>query len=690
MIVTLVSYGAAAIAFAVFTALTLLGGRITGPAIRLVVASGLTAFWATSVIVTAVFDDTRSLADLLLETARSAAWIAFLHGLLLLKVETSGPLASRWTLFGATTFCISLIAADAAYVVHPMTILALYDVFARIVIAIVVLILLENLVRNDRPSGYWSTKFVFAGLGGIFAYDLFLYSEALLFQRVNVELYVARGLVNAIAVPLMAIAIARNPLWAVDIHVSRQFVFHSFTLFASGSYLLLMGVAGYYLRSFGGDWGTLLQVGFFSAALVLVFLTLSSLTFRSLVRRFISLHFFSYKYDYRHEWLQFIRMLSAQGSFLHLRDRVVQAIADILDSPAGGLWTRDGEDARFVNKVAWNTPLLQEHTNLGRAVVDYFEQTGMPLHADGQELSGQRVAAPEVPAWIRRIPRAWLVVPLIHRDGLLGFVLLTAPRAPQQLTLEDYELLTLVGRQCASYLAEEEAGKALNESRQLEAFNRRFAFVVHDIKNLASQLSLVLKNAERHIANPEFQRDALATVRHSVNRMNTILEQLSAERRKGANAGPVELGGLIAREWSGAGRAANLETEAAAAPLVVETDPEQVLRVLRHLVQNALDAVGDKGHVRIALAEAASEAVIRITDNGPGMSAEFIRDHLFRPFDSTKQTGYGIGAYQARQIVKELGGRLEVASEPGRGTEFRIFLPVARNRAAMSPQAQTA
>src|SRR5207248_3080038 len=154
-------------------------------------------------------------------------------------------------------------------------------------------------------------------------------------------------------------------------------------------------------------------------------------------------------------------------------------------------------------------------------------------------------------------------------------------------------------------------------------FNRRFAFVVHDLKNLASQLSLILKNAERHGGNPEFQRDVLATVRHSVNRMNTILEQLGAERRKGANAGPVELGDLIAREWSGAGRAGNLETELSAAPVLVEADPEQVLRVLRHLVQNALDAVGETGQVRIALGTAANEAVIRVTDDGPGMSAEF-------------------------------------------------------------------
>jgi putative PEP-CTERM system histidine kinase len=279
---------------------------------------------------------------------------------------------------------------------------------------------------------------------------------------------------------------------------------------------------------------------------------------------------------------------------------------------------------------------------------------------------------------------------LVHRERLLGILVLASPRASRELAAEDFDLLATVGRQAASYLSEEEAGKALTDARQLEAFNRRFAFVIHDMKNLASQLSLILKNAEKHGENPEFQRDVIATVRHSVSRMNTLLEQLGAERRKGANPVAFDLAALVRREFMEKPLLQTRIELTASRACIVEADQDQIARVIHHVVQNAIDATGTTGRIEIGLDADGGFAVMAIKDDGPGMTAEFIRDHLFRPFDSTKKTGYGIGAYQARQMVREMGGRLDVASTPGKGTTVRIQLPLARPATAALPLAQPA
>jgi putative PEP-CTERM system histidine kinase len=690
--IALASHAVAALAYTGFALLILISGNRGGIALWLIGACISTAVWAGWIAVAEWLDIEPGFAAQALETLRSGAWMACLFRILAVRFSEQPNWApQRVMIFGSVALFGSLLAADAVDSFGPdVEGVATFTLVARVSLPILGLMLIENLARNDRPSAFWATRYLFAGIGGVFAYDLFLYSEALLLQRVNPDLYAARGAINAIAVPMMAVALARNPAWAVDIHVSRQFVFHSMTLVGSGAYLLLMAIAGYYLRIVGGTWGTFLQVLFLASALVIVFLTVSSGTFRSKLRLFISRHFFSYKYDYRREWLELIRMISAQESLLPLHDRVIEAIANIVDSPAGALWVRDTLEERLVNTAAWNVPLQRESHGLDSVMVTYFERYGRPVCLIAGAVDNAAPKAPRLPDWVREMPRAWLVVPLVHRDRFRGLLVLAKARAARELVTEDFDLMATVGRQVASYLAEEQAGNALADARQLEAFNRRFAFVVHDVKNLASQLSLILKNAEKHGDNPDFQRDVVATVRHSVARMNSILEQLGAERRKGANPSTLDLAQLVRTEWIDKPVALGRITFTVRRACSIEADQEQVLRVLHHVVQNGLDAAGTTGTVEITLNVESDFAVLQVKDDGPGMTADFIRDHLFRPFDSTKKSGYGIGAYQARQMVHGMGGRLEVASEPGKGTVIRILLPLGPAQPAPLSQAQPA
>jgi len=686
LLVSSASHGLAALAFAGFAAVLLIGRNQQGPGLYLVVACLTTAAWCAVVAAASFLGQSRSLPELLLELLRSAAWTAFLYRLLRESATQHGAQLPHLMVAIAGLLFASIATGDAIYQLTDNGLAAGYAIIGRLVVAILALTLIENLARNDWPHTQWSARFMFVGLGGIFAYDLFVYSEALLFRRVNLELYAVRGAVDMITVPLLAVSFARNPSFAVKIHVSRQFVFHTMTLAGTGVYLLLMAIAGYYLRNFGGTWGTLLQVTFFSGALALVFLTLSSGTFRSAVRNFVSANFFNYKYDYRHEWLQFIRLISAQESLLPLHDRVIEALANIVDSPAGALWLLH-EDA-YVNTASWNAPLYRETGLLDPSLAEWFD--GNLQIIDLIDGGSERPAQPD---WLTGLPRAWVVVPLMHRHRLLGLLVLALPRAPRRLDDEDQDLLTTVGSQAASYLAEEETARALLDARQLELFNQRFAFVVHDIKNLVSQLSLILSNVERHGDNPEFQRDVIDTVRHSVSRMKGLLEQISQTRRAApaSTVTPVatDLAALIDKDWGDRRLHPSLRVIAPEGPCPVLVDAEALSQVLRHVIQNALEAISDTGRVELRLQNVGKHALLKVIDDGPGMTAEFIRDVLFRPFGTTKKSGYGIGAHQARELIRGMGGRLEVASTVGSGTEITIHLPLAPVDAKL-PQVQEA
>lgn len=233
--------------------------------------------------------------------------------------------------------------------------------------AIIGVILIEQFYRNTPIENRWGIKFICLGIGGVFIYDFYLYSDALLFRSVNVDIWAARGGINALIVPLIAISAARNPRWAVGIAVSRHILFYSTALFGTAIYLLVMAVAGYYLRFSGGSWGTVLQMTFLFGAVILLIGILFSGTIRSWLKVFISKHFFSYEYDYREEWLRFTRTLSEGGH--DLRERVIEALAQLVESPGGGLWLNREAD-NFELTTHWNIAV----TNQSEAVNSPFCQ----------------------------------------------------------------------------------------------------------------------------------------------------------------------------------------------------------------------------------------------------------------------------------------------------------------------------
>lgn len=559
---------------------------------------------------------------------------------------------------------------------------------AGIACSVTGLVLIEQVYRNAGADGRWSLKYVCIGLGVVFAYDLFLFADALLMRQPDPALWAARGYINALVAPLIAVSAARNPDWSLDVYVSRRFVLHTASLALAGGYLVLMAVAAWSIRAYGGAWGGPMQALFLVGSVVVLAILLFSGQIRAKARVFVSKHFYNYRYDYREEWLRFSRTISAGDDDHPLRERVIGAVAQVVESPAGLLWqARDGE---LVVTASWNVAEPEQaHEAIDGELAGFLSDTEWVLSVHEWEEAPGRYRDIAMPEWMRETPRAWAIVPLLHHQRLEGFVVLTQPRTGDaELNWEDCDLLKIIGRQAASYLAQEEAARALSRARQYETFNRLAAFVLHDLKNIIGQLTMLARNARRHRDSPAFMADAVDTLEHSVERMNQLMNQLRGGLR-GGSVTNFDLAAAVEEAVAAhAGEEPVPRAELPAESLRMRADRARLVAVLGNVIHNAQDATPPDGSVRIAVRQEPDGVEIEVTDTGTGMSREFIRDRLFQPFDTSKgQTGMGIGAYEAREFARGLGGDLHVRSTPGAGTCFRFRFPGA---AFVTPQAQAA
>ena len=689
----IISYSAAALMFLVLSLLLLTSwrGRLQGA--LLVAACIVTVIWALVVAYHAPRGYPESFLVPTLEIIRNAVWFAFLIRLLH-PIEIAVPMSAQLKILTIIVLGLCTLLLAFLYVGSSIYVNILGNVF----LSIIGLGLVEQVYRNTVPERRWALKFLCLGIGGMFAYDLFLYSDALLLQRINMDLWSARGMITALAVPLIALSAARNPQWSLDVFVSRGIVFHTAALMGAGLYLLVMAAGGYYIRLYGGTWGIAAQAIFLFGSAVILLMAIASGQVRARFKVFFNKHFFSHKYDYRKEWLDFIRTLAGGEAGQPLssipgRERAIQALAQIVDSPAGLVWWRQDMTSPISNHGS-SAFILLARWNAGKSIaVSDIENGSLATFLDAHQWiidleeytrTPDFYVGLDLPQWLRELSEmpkgaAWLVIPLILHQRVLGFMVLMQPRAPRVINWEDRDLLKTAGCQAASYIAQLEATAGLVQARQFEAFNRLSAFVVHDLKNLVAQLTLVVSNAAKHKNNPAFMEDAINTVENATLKMNRLLAQLRAGSVRPHTVNQLlDLDALL-REV--------IETRAHVKPvpelqcgegrLRVQADRDRLAAVFGHIIQNAQDATSPEGYVKVRLNSAAGQAVLEVEDSGHGMDARFIRDRLFQPFQTTKgNAGMGIGAYQSREVVRELGGDVDVVSEPGKGTLFRVRIPL--------------
>ncbi len=611
-----------------------------------------------------------ALPGVVFEVGRTVAWSVFFVSLL---PGVSADLR-RAVVAGGLMLVGVRLALPLVEVLPTLTRIQL-ALMIELVAVIAALCLNVAVFRAAGETSRWSLKLLCFPLAGVFAYDLYIYGQALSIGLPSQGYIAARGIIALLSAPFVLLALLRGRLWQQGLQVSRQAALYSMALMAVGLYLLAVAGATLLTRHWDIALTPMMRVGLlFGTALLLVIL-LTSGRFRAGLKLFVSRHFFASKYDYAHEWRKFMHTVAFEGPSSPLENRIIRACADVLEVPGGALWVLEGGRPQL--QATWHyrpgAAVQAQTCDLAALFTDgqgrYTVRTGAALRASGLAVDDAQ---------------AWLGVPLPHGGQLLGFLLLAPPRVRHRIDAEDRDLVMLIAHQCAGYLAEKQAAAALHTEKQFSRFNRQYAFVAHDIKNLVSQLAVMLKNFDRHADNPEFQRDLQETVQHAVTRMRGLLDRLNRlhnrEPESDGDAPVVDVAervrAEIARVGDGAAEPPKLTVAPAAAAGRVQVRPERFAEVLRHLLANAREAAGPDGRIAVDMDAANGWLVLNVTDDGPGMSMDFVRETLFTPFRSTKSGGFGVGVYQCREFAREHGGDLEAISSPGSGTTMRLWLPL--------------
>jgi len=689
MIIEIISFSLSTVLFLILGLVMLTGRRDNLPKTMLAIASLASAIWSGAVTYQAVYGGLLS-STLLLELLRSLSWFSFLLVMLRTAYKSTDQVNKNFkiTFIGLSVFIIGLMLL-ALYRISGGSLfefIAGNDVLVgHLLISIGGLVIIEQLYRNTSDEHRSALKYLWIAIGAMFTYDFYMYSDAFLFQRIDNELWNARGFIHAMVVPLIGVAIKREMQWSlgdetIDIFLSRRIVFHTTTLLASGIYLVFIGFGGYYVRDMGGDWGLVAQATFLFASVLILTIVLISAKVRSRLKVMIDKHFFHYKYDYREEWLRIIRTLSIQGDDKSLHERAIRSLAQIIDSP-GGLLMMERENGCFESDERWNFERVNirepENSTLSKFLSDHQFVISLDEYNEDPDMY-TRLGPLEIPEWLNDMKQAWLVVPLMHQDHLMGYVvLLRSPAHERYFNWEDSDLLKTAGRQAASHLAQFEAAKALVSAKRFEEVNRLSAFIVHDIKNMIGQLSMVVSNAAKHKSNPMFIDDAIVTVENTVNKMNKLLVRLRGEGEPDKSI-PINLCELLEESVNACTNAGTLPIPVLNCRnerVFITANKDRMATNIAHIIQNAQDATDDTGSIMVRLRKQGSNAIIEIADTGEGMDEKFIHDRLFQPFESTKGT-MGIGVFQVREYVHKLGGQLDVESEVGVGTIFRLHIPL--------------
>jgi len=646
----------------------------------LIAAAAATALWCLSVY---VFGP-GSAEDLVGRALRNIAWLGWLGATFW---SHDAPMSQPQGLIQRLLVAISLIAAAVVGAAllrdgqSALPWLGLSLALTAMITASGGLLLVDSGVRHGGSGLRMPIVAVAGAFAMLWAYELNVQLIGALTGKPASTLILLAPAVALLTLPtflLAAMDVGRE-----RIRLSRPAAMRTIALLGAAAYLVLIGLAGAVARLGGGDYGELAQGLFLIVALGAGGLLLASPRARAWLSVTISKHFFEHRYDYRAEWMRFTATLgqTAEGGS-NLYRRVAKALAELTGSPAAMLMLPDAQ-GHFRIAEHWQWPAsIDDELSLSLRSAFTLQEAQHIVDLDAVRRGVAVESDLAIPEWLIADKRTWVVVPVLHFGRMIALAVLHRPAVSRALDWEDLDVLRIAGQQAASYLAESQSQTALSEAKRFDEFNRRFAFIMHDIKNLTSQLSLLARNAERHADKPAFRADMVETLKLSAGRLSDLLARLSPRERGRASEAARTLIEPLLTDIAAQMRPRRNIFVGCATGLAAWADARSVRQILEQLAANAIDASPEGSPVQIIATKEAGRVRIDVLDQGCGMSRDFIREELFKPFVSTKEGGFGLGAFEALGLAQAMKGTIEVLSEPGQGSCFTLWLPAEGEKGA--------
>jgi putative PEP-CTERM system histidine kinase len=561
-------------------------------------------------------------------------------------------------------------------------------VLSMLLSSIFVLMNLERTFRASVGTMRWRIKYMVLGLALLFGVQVYMGGQILLFAGITSGLAQIQCFTLLLACGLMGLAVLRAGLLEVDVYPSQSVIQHSITIVIAGVYLFIIGLLAKLVSAVAGDMAFALDAFLVLLGLVGIAIILFSERLREKVKRLVSRHFQRPHYDYRQVWSTFTARTASLVETGQLCRAATQWMSENLRVLSVSLWLVN--EAK--NQITFGASTTISEDKALRLLQLDRDSAGlmpgmrgrvMPFDLDGTDEKWMETLKKCQPDTFQSGGHR-ICAPMIAGGELLGFIILGDRVNAVPFSVEDLDLVHCIANQLAGDLLNLRLSEHLLQVREMEAFQTISAFFVHDLKNTASTLSLMLQNLPAHYDDPEFRKDALRGLGKSVDRINELIGRLTLLRQE-MHLAPreVELNEVVGSAVNNLNglRALAIRRELAADLPRLRFDPDKIQKVIANLLTNAVEAVGESGEITVATAARNGWATISVTDNGCGMTPEFISHSLFRPFQTTKKKGIGIGMFLSKMVIEAHEGKIEVDSQPGKGTTFRVLLPMQKEAA---------